>query len=291
MVMTLPDGRQLGYARYGAADGIPLLYLHGLPGSRLECMLIDKPALELGISVVAVDRPGYGLSSPADASLEAWAGDIGHLLKQLAWSDILVIGVSGGGPHALACARYLGNQVRVVGLVAGLGPVSERRLLSQMGVMERLGFWLGRHAAGLFAIFAGLPLTWLARHRTNWLIQLLAFINAPSDQQCLRQPDIHNALMSSLPECFVQRATGALADLQRVQVDWAATLGNITVPVRLWHGTADRVVPPGHSRYIEQALPRAKLEIVPDAGHFSLPYAHMETLLADLVTSSGLANV
>lgn len=283
--LTLPDGRRMGYATYGAPAGEPLLYLHGLPGSRLECLLIDAPARSLGICVIAVDRPGYGLSSPAQNSLSEWVDDIGFLLAERAWSDILVMGVSGGGPHALACAYHLPDRVKEVCLVAGLGPVSDHRLRKQMDWLSRPAFWMSKHAATALRLLAGLPLTWLAQYNTALLIRLLALINAPPDRACLNSADIHSALMTSLPECFRQGASGALADLQRVQADWTPSLEVITAPVRIWHGTADRVVPPDHSHYLAQYLQRSRLTIVPAEGHFSLPYLHMETILADLVDS------
>jgi hypothetical protein len=61
---TLPDGRKLGYAQYGLLTGRPIFYCHGLPGSRLEAAMFDDTAKEVGARIIAVERPGHGLSSP-----------------------------------------------------------------------------------------------------------------------------------------------------------------------------------------------------------------------------------
>jgi len=139
--MTLADGRRLAYARYGLAGGRPLFYLHGLPGSRYECQLIDTPARNAGIAVIAPDRPGYGLTEPRqDRSLCAWTDDVASLADQLGIDRFSVVGVSGGGPCALACAHQMPERVTALGLVASLGPVYETSLRNAMGCSARLAF-------------------------------------------------------------------------------------------------------------------------------------------------------
>jgi hypothetical protein len=82
--LILPDGRKLGYAQYGSLTGRPILYLHGLPGSRLEAAGYDELGLELGARIIAADRPGYGWSSPHPGrTLLDYPKDLEHLAKHL----------------------------------------------------------------------------------------------------------------------------------------------------------------------------------------------------------------
>jgi hypothetical protein len=83
-IMTLPDGRKLGYAEYGLATGIPVLYHHGFPGSRLEAAQHHDICKELGLRMISIDRPGYGWSSPHPRSkLLDWPKDIERLTEHL----------------------------------------------------------------------------------------------------------------------------------------------------------------------------------------------------------------
>jgi len=122
--MTLPDGRKLGYAIFGASTGPTIFHLHGFPGSRSQGAVYEEIARRLGARVIAVDRPGAGLSSaqPGRTPLDH-AHDITHLAKQLHIERFAVMGVSGGGLYALACATAIPKEnLKGVALVAGIGP-------------------------------------------------------------------------------------------------------------------------------------------------------------------------
>jgi len=283
--LTLPDGRRLGYARYGAAAGCALLYLHGLPGSRLECQLIHTTAQAAGVSVIAPDRPGYGRTEPRrDNSLLAWTADVAALADALDIETFTVIGVSGGAPCALACAHALGTRVRRVGLVAGLGPVHEAGLLRDMRASARLVFYLANRAPRLFAIGIGKPVVWLAQHRPAQVIRLIAGLNGSPDKEALLEAETLAAFALSIRACFEQGSRGSLQDLRLFRRPWGFDAGDIRQPVQLWHGTHDCVVPLSHSRYLHDRLPHSRLEVVRGAGHFSLPLGHMQAILAALMT-------
>ena len=123
--ITLPDGRKLGYAQYGSATGQAIIYLHGLPGSRLEAAGYHDIALSLYARIIAIDRPGLGLSSPyPQRTLLDFPKDVQHLAEHLNLSTYSVLGVSGGGPYALACAFSLPpTRLKCVSLVCGMGPM------------------------------------------------------------------------------------------------------------------------------------------------------------------------
>jgi pimeloyl-ACP methyl ester carboxylesterase len=282
--LILPDGRRLAYAHYGARAGRPVFYLHGLPGSRLECQLVQATAQAAGISVFAPDRPGYGLTEPRrDASLLAWTADVAGLADALGIDAFTVIGVSGGAPCALACAYALPGRVQRVGLVAGLGPLHEPDLYRDMPASARLVFYLANSLPWLFNTAIGFPLVRLAQLGPGLLVRLIAAINGSPDREVLLQADTLAAFRRSMRACFEQGSAGSLQDLQLFRRSWEFSLQDIRQPVNLWHGTRDNVVPLSHSRYLHRRLPQSVLEVVPGAGHFSLPLQHMQRILATLM--------
>lgn len=283
-ILPLSHNRQLGFARYGDETGTPLLYLHGLPGSRLECQLIDTPARQLGINVIAVDRPGYGTTTPLPGdSLLDWTADIRQLTDYLGWSRFAIIGFSGGGPCALACAHRLADRVTRVALIASLGPIYQRRLLRNMGWLARSSFLAARIAPDLMNFAVGQPLTLLAKHKPRLLINALATLNGEPDKHCLLEEEALNAFLRSLPACFAQGARGALQDLVMFQQHWALPFSSMALPVHLWHGDRDNVVPFRHSEYLAAQLGNAHMNCVTGEGHFSLPLRHMRKLLSDFM--------
>lgn len=121
---TLPDGRVLGFAEYGDPKGNTLFYFHGAPSSRLSIRWAHRLALERRIHLIAPDRPGYGLSTfQPNRRIVDWPADVQSLAHHLGLQQYAVLGMSGGGPHALACARVIPEKVLTqVGMVASVVP-------------------------------------------------------------------------------------------------------------------------------------------------------------------------
>ncbi|KEQ86249.1 alpha/beta-hydrolase [Aureobasidium pullulans EXF-150] len=123
---TLPSGRTIGYATFGSSSpSAPTIFcLHGFPGSRLSGIFFHFPAKELEVKLIAIDRPGIGLSSPQqERTVLDHVQDIRDFAGGLKVQRYAVLGVSGGGLYALACAAAIpSNEVAAVVVVAGLGP-------------------------------------------------------------------------------------------------------------------------------------------------------------------------
>ena len=123
----LPDNRKLQYAIYGAPSGYPVLYFHGTPSSRLEIKLLnaygidpEQRLLEANIQMIAIDRPGMGLSSfNANGTFISFADDVFALVQSLSISQCSVLGWSGGGPYALAIARKYSSVIKNVFIICG----------------------------------------------------------------------------------------------------------------------------------------------------------------------------
>ena len=166
--VILPDNRTLGYAEYGSPNGTPLLYFHGFPSSRLEAYSIHSIASRLGIRVLSLDRPGFGLSShDPHRRITDWPTDVQAFASQVGLSRFAILGVSGGGPYSLACAERLSrSKLSAVGVLAG-APVWDRGIRTR-GVpwYARLTYLLGNFwPSGLRILSYGLveTLRWIMR--------------------------------------------------------------------------------------------------------------------------------
>jgi pimeloyl-ACP methyl ester carboxylesterase len=124
--IKLKDGRMLGYAEYGNPEGKPVFYFHGFPGSRLDWLLSDPDdsAAEMNTRIIAVDRPGMGLSDfKRGRKILDWPDDVVELADALRLDRFAVMGFSGGGPYAAACAYKIPGRLIATAIVCGMGPV------------------------------------------------------------------------------------------------------------------------------------------------------------------------
>lgn len=281
--LRLANGRRLGLLRFGAERGEPFFYFHGMPGSRYESLLIRRQALDLGLSIVSLDRPGYGLSDACPGrSLLDWSEDVIAVADQLGLQRFGVIGVSGGGPYALACASAIPERLSSVAVVCGLGPVFQKFLLNDMPGFGRTAFRLEEAFPRAFRTLYGLPLTALSKTAPAFAVYMLAWHCGGVDRRVLSRTDVRNGIAASLPEAFRQGARASARDIHLYQQPWGFSLAGIGMEIHFWHGTADPIVPASHSEYVAGCLPNARLSLVPGAGHFSLPVLHAEEILRDL---------
>ena len=279
----LPDGRRLGYAQYGAEQGEPFFYFHGMPGSRYEGRILHASAIALGLRIYAVDRPGYGLSDYLEhRTLTAWPHDVTALADGLGIETFGIIGVSGGGPYALACAHEIPERIRSTGIIGGLGPVNKPALRNAMTWLARFGFMLERTWPMALQGLYGMPLSLLSKIRPALAIRLLAQSLGGADQPVLLRDDVLGPLAENLREAFCQGADAPLQDIHLYQSSWGFELAGIRKHIHLWHGNADRVVPCSHSEFVHAQLADAELSILPNEGHFSLPVLYAKKILSCL---------
>jgi pimeloyl-ACP methyl ester carboxylesterase len=282
--LRLPDGRGLGWAEYGLETGRPLLYCHGCPGSRREAGFAAAAAERLGLRLLAVDRPGYGKSTGLpDRTLQSCAEDLAWLAARLGLENILILGVSGGGPFAAATARRLAERAEALGLVCPVGPLtgpgspaglplrwSLLRLIRPRGLLWR---WLAAFLARRAESSPERVLHWVGRRL------------GPADRQLLADPGVRPLLVSSLAEALSRKGRGLVPDLQALAGPWGFDPAELTCPVRIWHGLDDRIVPPAFSRALASRMATAGAVFLAGEGHFSLPILQAETILRDLAAA------
>jgi len=286
--LALHDGRCLGYAEFGDPVGVPLIYCHGFPASRLEGALLDVAAKQKGIRAIVPDRPGYGLSSFQEGrQLVDWPEDLAQLTDHLQLDRFLLIGISGGGPYALAVASQLPARLMAVSLVCPLGPVYRDEAVRLMQPPARFAFKAARSPSALLRWMYGGLAGHAMRSKPELALALLAVAAPPADQAALRRREVHRILCASIREAFRQGVRGVLHELVLYANLWRFELADIKVPVTLWHGDSDRTVPPAHTRMLADRLPDAEVHLVADEGHFSLPINHATEILGMLLERKG----
>src|SRR5262249_25526737 len=122
---VLGDGRKLGYAEFGPVEGRPILWFHGTPGARRQVAPVARTASwERGVRLIAVERPGIGASTPhAYRAVVEFADDVRQLTEGLGIERFAVVGLSGGGPYALACAHEMSDRVLAAAVLGSVAPV------------------------------------------------------------------------------------------------------------------------------------------------------------------------
>jgi pimeloyl-ACP methyl ester carboxylesterase len=280
--LMLPSGRGLAYAEFGAAAGMPVVYCHGFPGSRLEAAFADGVASSLGVRIIAIDRPGIGASDACpDRTILDWTDDVGDLAEHLRLDAFCVLGVSGGAPYALACAYRLAARIRSVAIVSGLGPpewLSRTSPASTCG----LGLRAIRLLPSMASVLAG-ALGFAARHASPLLLALLSARAPALDRRALGHAEFRSMLATSLREAFRNGSSGAATDLSVLARSWGFSLGGLRRPIQLWHGEQDRVVPATMGHCLQRARPDCRATYLEEHGHYSLVHDYVQQILSRLI--------
>jgi pimeloyl-ACP methyl ester carboxylesterase len=267
-ILRLASGRRVGYAEYGDPDGLPAIALHGTPGSRFMFALTDEAARARGLRIVAPERPGYGLSeSHHFDTLAETAHDLEALADALGLDRFALIGVSGGGPHAVAAAALMKDRILRLALISPVGPIAECGEHIRMSHLHGLIFTRmapSHHAAGAF--FIGLrTLIDLAPGAAYYLLMQRV---TDSDREILHRPEVRANLQAALREGLRAGVEGPLQDLRLYCGPWDLPLAEIDVPVIMWQGSEDSIVPPDAAYHLAGVLPNCTLEVIEGVGHY-----------------------
>jgi pimeloyl-ACP methyl ester carboxylesterase len=200
--IELSDGRRLGYAEFGDPGGAPVIYFHGWPGARVEARLGDEAAKGSGVRLIAIDRPGMGLSAfQPRRGFADWPDDVVEAAATLGLDRFALLGISGGGPYAAACAWKLTG----AGIVSSLAPFDVPGAVASMGRRNRLTFQLVRHLGVLRRILmARVALS--ASRRPERILE--SGVAAAVDKEYLDRPEVRRILGKASPKRFATGAAG-----------------------------------------------------------------------------------
>lgn len=280
--VSLPDGRKLAYAEYGDPGGDPVVFMHGTPGSRVTGSLARDRNADLGVRVLAPDRPGFGRSGFAGKqSFADWAGDVAAFADALGVDEYGVVGFSAGGPYALACGAHTPERVTGCSVVSGVGPYGvaadeQRRFDRTMAAVARRSMHLAR------------PLAWLLCRRVRSASRFTDVVGEPRDGDLAdpRLGETGRILLSDFREAVRQGATPVAADYATLARDWDFEPSDVGVPTRVFHGNDDDAVPVAASEHVAEAIPEASHTVYDDAGHFRPLVEQVEDVFGWLADTS-----
>ena len=268
--VVTPDGHELLVREWGASSGSPVIAHHGTPSCRLGRPGHEAGDGRTGVRLISFDRPGYGGSTPRPGrNAAAAAHDVAAIADALGLDSFAVYGVSGGGPHALACGALLGERVTRVAVSGSVGPADDPELdwfadMHPLSVPEFRAAMEGR------AELEPLVQPHVAALRDDphaasdaWLDGLPAL-----DRRILLDPARRELDAVVALEANRQEGEGWIDDDLALVRPWGFEPEAIGVRVRLWHGDADVIIPPAHGRRLAQRIPAAELVLVPGAGHW-----------------------
>jgi pimeloyl-ACP methyl ester carboxylesterase len=286
--LQLLDGRNLGYVEYGRPDGQLLFYFHGWPSARVEARSTvgDEIAARLGVRLVAVDRPGTGLSTflPGRRFID-WPRDICALANHLNVGRFSIMSYSAGSPYALACAALIPDRLEAVGVVSGVGqPFSAPGATKGM---PTIFLWTtARIHPRLTALLFNMMRNTLANASSAPLpASAKQAMMAEVDFEFVKQhPEVIAGNMAGGLEAIRQGGYGPAYDASLYWKPWGFRLTDIRIPVRVWHGEDDLNAPcEAHGRHLARAIPNARAQFYPGEGHISLIHKYAEEFISQLI--------
>jgi pimeloyl-ACP methyl ester carboxylesterase len=258
--ITLSDGRTLAYTDLGSTDPrAPVaFYLHGAPTSRLDLVEADAELAGLGVRVLCPDRPGYGGSSPHPRrTMLDHATDVGALADHIGVADFGVVGLSSGGPYALACAAGLGPRVTRAAVVAGVTDFGWPDAWTAYDPDEvEIMLQPDEEAARQWceARYGHDGLGFLARE-------------LPDTEAAANAALPGGGLLASIVESFRQGVVGFAQDVWVQGQAWPFDPSEITARVQVFHGDIDDRVPIAHAAHTTSLLSDAELVVWPGVVH------------------------
>jgi pimeloyl-ACP methyl ester carboxylesterase len=279
--MVLQSGRRVTVHRtttraaWAAADAVEqseervVVFCHSAPGA--GGFDPDPVATQMwGVTLLSVDRPGYGGSDPVAngswATVASAADDIAAVLDQMQIEQVGVAGWSAGGRVALALAARRPDLVDRVVVIGTPAPDDEVPWIEpeQRAALDRLRR-LPPHEAHealcepLDSLIPSDPLS----PDALWVLGA-----GPADDAALEVAGARARLGEMLRAAFVQGAAGMASDIVGYCLrPWEFEPGEVQATTLLLYGSADATAGPRHGRWWQRRLPEARLEVAPGAGH------------------------
>lgn len=283
------DGRALEVILAGPGDGEILLFHHGTPGAAVVFQPLVDAAAAYGLRTVLYSRPGYGRSTPhpgrrvADAAADSRA-----VLDAVDADRCVTLGWSGGGPHALACAALLGDRCLAAAVVAGPAPMagSVEEWTAGMGEDNVAEFTAALTGADSLTAYLAADAETLQVATRDDLVAGMSSVLSPVDVAAMSGA-AGDYLAASMRHALRQGIDGWRDDDLAFVTPWGLKLADVAVPVALWQGTEDLMVPHRHGTLLAAGLPSSRVHFDAGQGHITL-IAEPREVVAELVDLAGL---
>lgn len=283
-LIPLPDGRSLDIQISGADDGPVVLFHHGTPGSVLPRRAMADVAGELGMRLVTYARAGYGVSTRRPGrSVADVADDVTAILDHLGAERCMTAGWSGGGPHALATGALLPERVTGVLSIAGVAPYSADGLdfLEGMGEDNLVEFAAAARGEGELREFIEPMRAELVNATPEGIVAAMDSLMPPVDKAVVTN-EVGEEVAASFADGLEHGVDGWVDDDLAFVRPWGFELDDLRVPVFVWQGDADLMVPFAHGQWLAANIPGATKHLRPGEGHLSIGLGATEEMLREL---------
>ena len=271
-ILRTPDDRELCVESGGDTSGRAVLVHGGTPNSRLLYDPLVQDAEQSGIHLISYDRPGYGGSTAQPGRTVAdCTGDVRTIADAFAIDRLAVWGISGGGPHALACAALLPDLVSAVASLASPAPYGAPGLdfFTGMGQDNLDDFKLFLDDPEAARTKGSKDREQLLQATPDQLVAAWASLLSPVDQAALSS-ELASFLTTSMKDGLAPGDQGWWDDGCAHMAPWGFSLDAIQIPVQLWHGRQDRFVPFQHGQWLSEQIPGVDAHLTEADGHLTL---------------------
>ncbi|HEV3267954.1 MAG TPA: alpha/beta hydrolase [Acidimicrobiales bacterium] len=283
-LINLPDGRVLEVATMGDPAGNTVFFHHGTPGST-KTMLAFEPLAESGeLFFVTTSRAGYGQSSRLEArDMASVVDDTRHVLDALARGSYVALGWSGGGPHALACAALDAPRCLKAVILAGVAPSDvDFDWTEGMGPENLEEFALAQKGGPAYEAYMEASCAVMADLNKDNVVELMSGLLPQADRDVLAGDHERELFATGMRYGFVRDWRGYFDDNVAFLRPWGFDTSTIDVPVAVYFGDADLMVPPKHGHWLTQSIPKAVARHHAPEGHLSIFASHLDEVASDL---------
>jgi len=282
VLIEMPDGRNLEVATLGEPSGHTVLFHHGTPGSTNLVKMFAPLADDGSLFVITTARAGYGKSSRLEGrDVAAVVGDARAALDSLGRSDYVAVGWSGGGPHALACAALDAPRCLAAWSLAGVVPTNvDFDWTAGMGPENVEEFALAQEGGPEYEAQIEKYGDAFATATEDNVVELFGGLLSEPDRAVFEPVATREDFAASLRQGFEFGWRGFFDDDQAMMKEWGFDPATITVPVSVWFGDQDLMVPRTHGEWLAKNLPTASKHFFAGDGHVSLVLNHLDELHA-----------
>ena len=269
---------QLTWNEYGTPDGEPVFYFHGIPGSRLEAYPADEIARTLNIRLIVPDRPGYGASDFQDNfSLLEWPNTVSQLADKLKLNQFSILGYSGGGAYALACAHEIENRIKHIAVVSSTAPFESKAMLNYISPILKPLYQLAATdydtAIQKVTVLATSPETFLDVLKTKL---------PQDDKDLFEKISFQKYYLLNLSLAISNGVNGIVNDLRNLTLPWQFNLEDIQPHINIWHGRNNINIGFPIAEYLANKLKNKSTHFLDNTGHYFL-FNNWHTILDELI--------
>jgi pimeloyl-ACP methyl ester carboxylesterase len=288
-LVRVPDGRDVEVFLAGPEDGMPLVVHDGTPVGLIAPPETINSAGARGLRYVQIARPGYEGSTPRPGRRVAdVAPDVAAVVDWLGAREFVSIGMSGGGPHALASAACLPGRCLAAASIAGVGPYQAEGLdfLDGMGPENHAEFGAAFRGASALETYLDKEAAALAGVTAEDVIAALGGLISPADAAVLTG-EYADLLVGGLHAAVRAGIAGWRDDDLAFVSDWGFSLEALAGRVAIWQGDQDRMVPFAHGQWLAGHIPGARAHLEPGEGHLTMTVTAIGRILDDLLDVAG----